>query len=177
MAPPLRFAHVVYRTNDLPRLRDWYLTTLEASVAFENDLICFITYDEEHHRVAIVNDRRFEPPGRPRAVDHVAYTRRDLRDLIDTHDRLATAGILPYWTVNHGPTTSFYYRDPEGNGIEFQVDNYPDVEQLHQFFRSAHFADNPIGIDVDVDDLRARLDAGEPIASLLLRADVAAGTM
>lgn len=174
MAPPLKFAHVVYRTNDLPRLRNWYLTTLDASVAFENDFICFLTYDDEHHRVAIVNDRKFVPPGRPRAVDHVAYTRRDLRDLIDTHDRLKAVGIEPYWTVNHGPTTSFYYRDPDGNGVEFQVDNYARIEELHQFFRSQYFEDNPIGIDVDVDDLRVRLDSGEPIESLLLRADVAA---
>jgi len=173
MAPPLKFAHVVYRSNNLPRLRDWYVTVLEATVAFENTFICFLTYDEEHHRVAIVNDRKFTAPGRPRAVDHVAFTHRSLRDLLDTHDRLKAAGIEPHWTVNHGPTTSFYYRDPDGNGVEFQVDNYASVEALHQFFRSQYFADNPIGIDVDVDELRARLDAGEAIESLLLRADVA----
>ena len=173
MSPPQKFAHVVYRTDDPARLRDWYLTVLEARVAFENSFICFLTYDEEHHRVAIVADPKFTRPARPRAVDHVAFTYSDLRSLVDTHSRLREHSIEPYWTVNHGTTTSFYYRDPDGNGVELQVDNYETVDELHEFFRSAHFADNPIGIDVDVDELRARLDAGEPVASLLLRADLA----
>lgn len=172
MSPPQKFAHVVYRTDDMARLRDWYLTVLEAHVAFENSFICFLTYDEEHHRVAIVADRKFTRPARPRAVDHVAFTYADLRSLVDTHARLKEIGVDPYWTVNHGPTTSFYYRDPDGNGVELQVDNYATVDELHEFFRSDHFADNPIGIDVDVDDLRARLDAGEPVPTLLQRADV-----
>lgn len=173
MASPAKFAHVVYRTADLPRLRDWHLTVLEATVAFENELICFITFDEEHHRVAIVNDPKYtSPPGKRRPVDHVAYTMRSLRELLDHHDRLKAAGIEPWWTVNHGPTTSLYYRDPEGNGLEFQVDNYPDITDVNEFFRSSHFADNPIGVNFHVDELRARLEAGEPESLLLLRPDV-----
>lgn len=172
MSRPDKFAHVVYRSNDLPRLRDWYLTVLEATVAFENKFMCFITYDDEHHRVAIVYDPKFTPSDQPRAVDHVAFTHGTLRALVDNHDRLRGLGIEPYWTINHGPTTSFYYRDPDGNGVEFQVDNYATVEELHQFFRSSHFAANPVGMLVDPDDLRGRLDAGEPSSALLLRADI-----
>jgi catechol-2,3-dioxygenase len=36
---------------------------------------------------------------------------------------LKGAGITPFVSVNHGLTTSFYYRDPDGNGVELQIDN------------------------------------------------------
>ena len=175
MTSPAKFAHVVLRSNDLPRLRDWYATVLEARVVFENAFISFLTYDDEHHRIAIVSDRKFRPPPSPRAVDHVAFTYAGLQALLDNHARLAAVGIEPYWTINHGPTTSFYYRDPGGNGVELQVDNYRTNQELDAFFRSSSFAANPIGIDVDVEQLRARLDAGELEAALLLRADVVSG--
>ena len=51
---PSMFAHFVLRTSNRGPLRDWYLKVLNARKVFENDYISFITYDEEHHRVAFV---------------------------------------------------------------------------------------------------------------------------
>lgn len=170
--PPAKLAHVVYRTGDLPRLRSWYLTVLEATVSFENDHICFLTYDDEHHRVALMSDRKLAPKTKRANFDHVAFAYGTLSALLDTHNRLLQHEIEPFWTVNHGPTTSIYYRDPDGNDVELQVDNYQTTEELHGFFRSDAFAKNPIGIDVDVDLLRRRLVDGEPEQRLLLRADL-----
>jgi hypothetical protein len=36
-------------------MRDWYCAVLGAAVIYENDHLCFATYDDEHHRVAFVN--------------------------------------------------------------------------------------------------------------------------
>lgn len=172
---PSKFAHVVYKSRALTAMRDWYIAVLEAKVAFENSEVCFLSYDDEHHRVAILADRKEAPSAAegdtPRSVtvDHVAYAYPSLWDLLDTHDRLAKQGITPYWTVNHGPTTSFYYRDPDDNGVELQVDNYPTTEELHAYFRSAEFARNPIGVTVSPQDLRRRLEGGEPESQVLLR--------
>ena len=55
---PVKFAHVVFRTPDLDRLVEWYCTVLNAHVAMKNDFIAFLTYDDEHHRVAMVLDPR-----------------------------------------------------------------------------------------------------------------------
>jgi catechol-2,3-dioxygenase len=170
MTPPMKFAHIVYRTGRLPEMRDWYCTVLEAHVAFENDFIAFLTYDDEHHRVAIVNtggtdQRSSTAPG----VEHVAFTYGSLGDLLDTYERLKGLGITPYWTINHGPTTSMYYRDPDGNQVELQVDNFDRVEALHAWFRSGAFADNPIGVEFDPLDLVAGYRAGVPTAELLRR--------
>ena len=172
MPSPARLAHVVFRTSDLPALRDFYLTLLEGTVSFENRRICFLTYDEEHHRVAIISDRKL--PERPAKTnfEHVAFAYQDLRALLGNHDRLLARGIKPSWTVNHGPTTSFYYNDPDGNGIELQVDNYDTAGELHAFFASPAFDANPIGIDVDAEDLRRLLAGGENERDLLLRADL-----
>jgi catechol-2,3-dioxygenase len=170
MPKPLRLAHVLFRTDDLPRLRDWYLTVLEAEIAFENKYVAFLTYDDEHHRVAIQRQR--ERPAQGGGFDHVAFTYAGLGDLLDTHERLRSEGIEPSWVINHGPTTSLYYPDPDGNRVELQVDNYETVAELHAFFRSTPFEENPVGIEFDVDELRRRLAAGEPEAELLLRPDV-----
>jgi catechol 2,3-dioxygenase-like lactoylglutathione lyase family enzyme len=171
---PAALAHVVLRSAGIAEMRDWYMTVLGAKVAFQNADLCFLHYDDEHHRVAIVRDDRLSnlPRGYLRKLDHVAFSYLGLASLLAVHERLRQVDIVPFWTVNHGPTTSFYYRDPDGNGVELQVDNYDSIEDLHGFFRSSYFEDNPVGIDVDPDDLRYRLENGESERVLLTRADV-----
>ena len=38
-------------------------------------------------------------------------------------EALEEVGIQPHVPVQHGPTTSLYYRDPDGNMVELQIDN------------------------------------------------------
>src|SRR5258705_469199 len=52
---PQKFAHVVLKTANFNDVIDWYATVLQARVAFRNDFIAFLTYDDEHHRVAVIN--------------------------------------------------------------------------------------------------------------------------
>ena len=40
----------------------------------------------------------------------------------EIYKRLKQQDIVPWWCINHGPTTSMYYRDPDNNQIELQVD-------------------------------------------------------
>ena len=44
---PSLFAHFVLRSSNRPAMKDWYQTVLAARVVFENDYICFLTYDDE----------------------------------------------------------------------------------------------------------------------------------
>lgn len=168
--PDLRLAHVVYRTPQLVAMRDWYRTVLGADVAYENDFICFLTFDEEHHRVAFLAAPQLEPVDTRRAgTDHVAFTFSSLATLIANYERLQALGIEPYWEVNHGPTTSLYYRDPDGNQVELQVDNFPTAEEVDGWFRSGAFDQNPIGVTVRFADLISRYRAGTPTEDLLTR--------
>ena len=165
---PSLFAHFVLRTPNREPLKKWYQTVLNARLVFENDYISFITYDDEHHRVAFV-----QIPGLKKAPDdswglaHVAYTFADLGQLLSTYRRLKGEGIVPVRTINHGPTVSMYYKDPDGNRIEFQVDNFATAEASNRWMRSGAFKANPIGVVFDPDDLLARYKAGEPIDKLV----------
>lgn len=170
---PVKLAHFVLRTSKFREVIDWYKNVLGAKPAFENDLLCFLSYDAEHHRVAVLNvpDLRDAPDG-VCGVHHSAFTYASLADLMNTYERLRDAGIKPVFTINHGPTTSLYYSDPDKNQIELQIDNYDSIEDATAFFYSAAFAENPIGVEFDPDDLLKRLRAGEPEARLKQRANV-----
>lgn len=164
---PDRLAHVVLRTQKLKPMADWWKTALNAQVAFENDFMCFLTFDEEHHRVAIAQIPGVKDP-EPNSVglDHVAFTFAGIDDLVYTYERLATEDILPHWVVNHGPTLSLYYNDPDGNQAEFQVDRFETAEEATAFFNSENFRKHPIGHSVDFADLVRRYHAGESAAAL-----------
>lgn len=167
---PIKLAHVVFRTSRFAEMVAWYKQVLNASPAFESDSIAFLAYDDEHHRIAFINIPHLtEQPAGQAGVHHVAFTYESLDVLLGNYERLKEAGIEPIWPVNHGPTTSLYYADPDGNQLEFQVDNYDTVEEAGAFFFSDAFATNPIGVDVDPAGLHDRLRAGEDQQALKTR--------
>jgi catechol 2,3-dioxygenase-like lactoylglutathione lyase family enzyme len=164
---PIRFAHAVLQTNKLPQMLNWYQTVLEADIQYQNEWIAFLTYDEEHHRLALV--------ARPGTIDrvpnaaglaHLAYAYADMGELVATYERLKATGIVPVRTINHGPTTSMYYADPDGNQVELQIDNYDTPEECHAWFFTSEFAKNPIGILFNPDALVAKFHAGVPVTQL-----------
>lgn len=167
---PARLAHIVLRTSQMPKMLDWYKLLLNAETAFANDEISFISYDEEHHRIAFVNipGLAHEVPGTT-GLHHIAFTYATLSDLLGNYQRLRDAGVAPKWCVNHGPTTSMYYVDPDGNQIECQVDNFETVEEAGEFFFTEAFAINTIGVDYDPEDLIRRLAEGENQESIKRR--------
>lgn len=44
-----------------------------------------------------------------------------------------------------------YYRDPDGNKIEMQVDNFEDPAEADEFMKGGFFEENPIGTDLDAE--------------------------
>ncbi|WP_158935586.1 VOC family protein [Burkholderia sp. S171] len=161
---PFKMAHMVYRCRQRDQTVDWYLKLFQAHIVFKDDVLTFITYDDEHHRLAFFNMPDIPPKGVETAgVHHVAYSFRTIGEVLKTYARLKAVGILPYWCINHGPTTSLYFRDPEGNDIEFQVDNNDDAGA---YFHSEDFAKNPIGVEFDADELVRMWQAGASDAEL-----------
>jgi len=158
--PPAKLAHFVLRSNHFAETKRWYETVLEARVQYANDMLAFLTYDEEHHRLALINMPNLPDAGKTAGMDHVAFTYNTMGDLVHTYKRLKAAGILPVWCVNHGPTTSMYYRDPDGNRVELQIDNFASLEALNGWFHSGEFAKNPIGSTYDPDKLVEKYEQG-----------------
>ena len=167
---PAKFAHVVLRSAQADKVVAWYKTVLEAEVTFGDQGICFLTYDEEHHRIAVVNTPGLPAPTGPTSgVDHFAFTYANIDELFGTYERLRKLGILPYWCINHGATLSFYYRDPDNNQVELQIDVFEDIRQVSAWLEQSDFHSNPIGVKFDPEDLIRRHRDGEPLASLLAR--------
>ena len=168
---PAKLAHVVLKTppERVKLMLDWYKTVLEAEAMFETDHFGFVAYDSEHHRVAVLG-----LPGTAARVDglagmhHMAFTYANLSDLAHTYNRLKSEKISPEYTINHGPTTSMYYFDPDKNLVELQVDNVPE-EKFSEYFSNGEFTENPIGVKFNPEELFGRLAAGEAEETLLPR--------
>jgi catechol-2,3-dioxygenase len=166
--PPTKLAHFVLRTPNLERLKEWWMTALGAEVVHENPILSFLTYDDEHHRLALVQIPDLEErPEKSIGLDHLAFSHGSLGALLGMYERLKGLGITPYWCINHGPTTSLYYRDPDGNQVEFQVDNFDAEEELKGWMRSGAFIKNPIGVEFDPEKLLERYRRGDPISELV----------
>ena len=161
---PTKLAHVVFQTNQKDTVRDWYCTVIGARVVHEDDVFCFLTYDDEHHRIALLQDSSLEPaPANAIGIHHTAFTYGSLEALFATYERLKAADILPWMPINHGMTTSLYYRDPDGRAVELQVDNFESAEEGLEFMQSATFKNNPVGVSIDPDDMVTRLRAGDTV--------------
>ena len=171
---PARFVHVVYRTRRFAEMVQWYETVFDAKVRYQTPVLAFLSYDDEHHRIALINMAVVHPDtaGDGRGligVDHVAYTYNSVDDLFENYAQLKDKGIRPYWCIHHGVTMSMYYADPDGNQMELQVDACATAEEANAYMDGPHFATNPIGVEYDPDEMLARLRSGTPGSALLPR--------
>ena len=171
ITPPKKFAHVVLKTSQLEAQLEFYQTLLGARIVHQAPGIVFLSYDDEHHRLAITERPGLLPkPKNMVGVDHHAYTYENLEDLLTTWERMTQAGHKPVWCTHHGGTISIYYRDCDNNVVETQVDVFDSIEETNEFLTSEDFKSNPIGVDFEPQALLDRVKQGEPWASLRLRA-------
>ena len=165
---PRKLAHVVLHTrSNLDAMVQWYCTVLGARIVFNAGRLVFLSYDDEHHRIAIAGSEDLaERPPRAVGLGHIAFTYENIEALLVTYARLKQAGILPFCCVNHGPTTSLYYYDPDRNRIELQVDNFADMTEATTLMQQ-QFGINPVGEEFNPEDLLARLHSGVDPAELV----------
>ena len=165
---PSRFSHLVLQTARYAEMTAWYRTVLSAKPMFENGVVCFLTYDEEHHRVMIGHNPNATPRD-PKAagVVHFAYAVDTLDDLVRNYLRLEAEGIVPAACINHGFTTSLYYRDPDDNEVELQVDNFATRDAMDAWFRTGAFDRNFVGVAFDPKRMVELHRAGVPAERIL----------
>jgi catechol-2,3-dioxygenase len=172
---PAYLAHWVVKTARVREMIDWYGLVFGARVVHEDDSIAFLTWDAESHRLALIklpSTLRFAFPlaklrRKVYGIDHLAFTFPSLADLLHKWEQLQANGIEPVWAINHGPTTSLYYEDPDGIRLEFQVENFTTATETADYFNTDAFSENPIGVNIDPSYLLEKLRAGVPDAELL----------
>ena len=52
---PTKFAHMVINTRQYEAMKRWYGDVLGMEIVVDNGMLCFLTFDDEHHRLALVN--------------------------------------------------------------------------------------------------------------------------
>lgn len=171
MSATPKFAHVVFHTSQAKAMRDWYCAVLAAHVVYEDDNLTFVTFDDEHHRVALINSpdplQRKTPA--TAAMHHVAYTFGHLDDLLARYDSLRENGITPAVCIAHGVTTSMYYQDPDGNFVEMQIDNFAEPDDATAYMHGPEYAADSVGPAFDPQAmLKARRD-GAGVDELTVR--------
>jgi catechol-2,3-dioxygenase len=174
---PQALCHIVLRTtpDHYEHMINFYLNILGGTITHKTHRLCFMTYDHEHHRVAFVVDPTagMKVPGHPQVgLHHVAFGFARLIDLVVSYEGKKAQGIQPDWCVNHGMSTSMYYRDPDGNELEFQVDNFDTVQEAIDFMSSPAFEQNPVGVDFDPEDLVRRVRSGENDVTIKARPNI-----
>ncbi|EME87490.1 uncharacterized protein MYCFIDRAFT_212905 [Pseudocercospora fijiensis CIRAD86] len=170
---PSKLARIVSRTNNFAKMKWYYETFLGGHSVCTNEGMAFITYDDEHHRIALLSKPNLgDNTGNTSGLEHIAFTFDSLEDLCTAYKQRKALDITPGWCVNHGPTTSMYYKNPDGNQIETQFDNFGTAEEATAMMQTPAFDENPLGADFDPEDLCRSVEAGESVASIAKRKDV-----
>jgi catechol-2,3-dioxygenase len=177
----MRFGEVVLKTSQYEALKSWYSQVLDTKPMFESERredlrpgamrqMCTIRpYSEFPFTETLVildfaelrqNDQTVS------GMDHFQMQFASIDHLFDRYEALAAHRIVPTRSANHGPSTSFYYRDPDGNRVELSVKNYATEAETLVFMQSEAFRRNPAGIDVDPAEYVGRYRNGVSLEEL-----------
>ncbi len=164
------FHHVTLKTSRLQAMVDWYRVVVGVEVTFQDANNAWTSNDAANHRIAFLSVPGLEDDTekvKHNGIHHTAFEYASFDDLMSSYARLKTEGILPGFCLDHGLTISLYYRDPEGNYVELQSDNFGDWQKSTHFMRtSADFQSNPIGSFFDPEKVWLAHEAGEAFATL-----------
>jgi catechol 2,3-dioxygenase-like lactoylglutathione lyase family enzyme len=125
---PTKSAHVVLRTNQFEDIVTFYKVFLGAEVIYRKESLHFL------RRRAPSNWHQEQRQEYLRSGTHRIHFQYYFRASTGTsrhYRQRKDSGIDPRWPVNYGPTTSIYYKDPDGNMIETRVDNFEDPERRY----------------------------------------------
>ena len=162
--------HVMMKTSHLDGMIAWYAPVIGAQVQLRDQAAAWMTNDEANHRIGFLavpglgNDAE---KVRHNGMHHCAFEYGSFADLMSSFDRLRAAGVLPAFCLDHGLTISLYYKDPEGNFVELQSDNFSDWKLSSEWMRtSADFAANPIGTFFDPARVYEKFQSGADFKAL-----------
>ena len=164
------FHHVTIKTSHLQEMVDWYVSVVGAKVNFQDANNAWTSNDEANHRIAFLSVPGLEEdPDKTKhnGMHHSAFEYASFADLMASYNRLKGDGIRPAFCLDHGLTISLYYKDPEGNFVELQSDNFGDWKRSTEFMRtSLDFQRNPIGTFFDPEKVYQAFQAGGSFETL-----------
>lgn len=158
------FHHTTFTTLRLDEMVAWYEKVAGLTPVFYGEGGAWLTNDDANHRIALLSPPGLKHPvdkGRTTGLHHTAFEYATFDQWLDNYGRLRDLGITPFLNLDHGMTMSMYYQDPDGNGVEIQVDAFGDwAESKSWMYFSAEFASDPIGAHFDPEKLYQAREAG-----------------
>lgn len=154
--PPI-LHHATFMTLDVDAMVAWYEMVVGLEPVFYSQEAAWLTNDLSHHRIAVLKLAGTKRPvDKPHTVGlhHTAFEYGTFGQWIDNYVRLRDVGILPIMSLDHGMTMSMYYQDPDGNGVEIQVDAFGDWTLSKEWMWAAQeFAEDQVGPQFDPEKL------------------------
>jgi catechol 2,3-dioxygenase len=154
---PPKLHHATFLTLKLHEMVSWYEKVAGLTPVHYSEGAAWLTNDEANHRIALIAHPAIKRPvDKPTSagLHHTAFEYADFNVWLDNYQRLKEEGIVPFMCLDHGITMSMYYADPEGNGVEIQVDAFGDWGASKEWiWASREFAENPIGSFFDPDKI------------------------
>ena len=167
--PAMRLGEIVLKTGRYEELRAWYARVLgmepsldrivprHASKADEPSVMptrtCFFRMHADHpwQDVVAVFEVMGTSPHEGQACGlHHMQLRNDSVDVLGArYRRLRDAGVMPYRAMDHGPTTSLYYADPDRNVVELAASNFASARESLACLASERYRNNPAGEAID----------------------------
>ena len=159
-----RLHHTTFATLKLDEMVAFYEQIAGLEPVYYGAHGAWLSNDEANHRIALLALPGLKEPedkGHTAGLHHIAFEYADFDQWVDNYVRLRDAGITPFLNLDHGMTMSMYYQDPEGNGVEIQVDAFGDWSKGKEWmWASAEFGDNPIGEHFDPEQIVAARRSG-----------------
>ena len=132
MPSPTKLHHIhIFSDQRYDEMVEYYKKLLNAETIKVNPYgLTFISFDDHDHRVVIIKREGADTkPDNAIGVSHVAFCYASLGELVYVYRAITEAGFdAPGYCVNHGNSTAFYYRDPDGNQVELMMDNFTTLE-------------------------------------------------
>lgn len=177
----IRLSEVVLRTTEYDRLCDFYSLLLDQPRSVEMtpppslepdepSRICFFDFyfDPPYtERIAVFECKSVGGGRASHGMHHFQLRTPTIEELVGLFTRLKKHGYLPVEVSNHGPGTSFYYLDPDGNRLELSSLNFTSREEMRRFTATEEFKNNPNGFPLDPERLAAAAHAGENLSKLI----------
>jgi catechol 2,3-dioxygenase-like lactoylglutathione lyase family enzyme len=174
-------SEVVLRTTDYDRLCDFYslllgqprsveMTPPPSADPDEPTRICFFNFYFDHpytERIAVFECADLGPGRSSRGMHHFQLRVPGLDALLDLYSALKAADQHPIESSNHGPGTSLYYLDPDGNKIELSSLNFSSQRALQDFMATPEFKSNPNGFRIDPEELLQGRKAGRDLSEMV----------
>ena len=182
---PDDFHHIAFKTTNYKNMINFYKNLFGCEPLYQSDLITFLAYDDEHHRIAIANTsdvlnklnfiqkivmklKIFLNKKIPsiEGLDHISYRINPIEKWFDFYFKAKERGLSPLWTVNHGWISGIYYRDPDNNLVEVFFEHFSTAEEFKENI-SPDFEDEPIGTNMDIEVLYEMFKSGADFSELI----------